>query len=178
MICVHFFLPGLRGEHQALADPQTVHAAAVTTENGEEPASTESLRESETGSVKTETGKGTEWKGTRLQTGTETEKGIVGIPEPQIVPQSGEGAENRGTREKREMERMKEREAVGRIGSTKSVPVAESEKESTQKIRGPKEKEMNGVTRVSEKREGIGRSVRASGQAKAGVERGSTKVSA
>lgn len=176
LFCVCFPL-GPQGEHQALADPQTVHAAAVTIENGVEPASTVSLRERGTGSVKIETGKGTEWRETKLQTGTEIEKGIVGIPEPQSAPQSGEGAVNRGATEKSGMERVKESEVVGRNGSTKSAPVAESEKGSARKIRGPKEKEMNGVTRVSEKRKGIGRSVRASSRAKAGVERGGTKGS-
>lgn len=37
---------------------------------------------------------------------------------------------------------------------------------------------MNGVTRMSEKRGGTGRSVKASGQAKVGAERGDTRVSA
>lgn len=138
---------------------------------------TASLRERGTASAKIETG-----KGTGLQTGTEIERGIVGIPEPQIEPLSGGGAVNRGMREKRgrksRMGRVKESEAVGRNGSTKSAPVVESEKGSAQKKREPKEKEMTGVTRMSEKRENKGRSASASGLAKAGVERGGTKVSA
>lgn len=85
-------------------------------------------------------------------------------------------------RERRErksvMERVKETGAVGRRGSTRSAPVVVSEKGSAQKIKGQKEKEMNGVTRMIERKRGIERSVRASVQAKAGVERGSTKVSA
>lgn len=139
---------------------------------------TVSLRERGTGSAKIETGKGTERRGIRLQTGTGIEKGIVGIPEHQIEPQSGDGAVRRGMREKSGMERVKEREVAERSGSIKNAPVVESEKGSAQKIRGLKEKETNGVTRASETRGGIGRSVRASGRAKAGAERGSTKVSA
>lgn len=170
------FLPlGPRGEHQAPADPQTVHAAAVTTETVVAPALTVSLRERGTGSAKIEIGTGTEWSETGLQ--TEIESGIVGIPEPQIEPQSGEEAVNREAREKSVMLRVKESEAVGRSETTKSVPVVESEKGSAQKIREPKGKEMNSATRMSERRKSTGRLVRASGQAKAGAERGGTKMS-
>lgn len=136
-----------------------------------------SSRERGTVSVKTEIGKGTEQRGIRLQTGTEIGKGIAGIPEHQITPRSGDGAVRRGMRERSGTERVKESEVVGRSGSIRSAPVAESEKGSAQKIRGLKEMK-NGVTRVSEKRGGIRRSARASGRAKAGAERGSTKVSA
>lgn len=173
-----FFPLGPQGEHQALADPQIVHVATVATENGMEPALTASLRERGTGNAKIETGKGTGWRETGLQTGTEIAKGIVGIPEPQIEHQSGEEAANRGTRGKSGMERAKESEAAGRNVSIKIAPVVESEKGSTQKIRGPKGKEMIGVTRMSEMREGTGRHVSARGQAKAGVERGGTELSA
>lgn len=169
---------GPRGEHQAPADPQTVHAVAVTTETAVAPALTVSLRESGTGSARIEIGTGTEWSETGLQ--TEIESGIVGIPELQIEPQSGEEAANREARGKSEkksvMLRVKESEAVGRSETTKSVPVVESEKGSAQKIREPKGKEMNSATRMSGRRKGTGRLVRASGQAKAGAERGGTKM--
>lgn len=176
LLFLFFFSPplGPQEERRALGNPQTVPAAAVTTENDVEPASTASFRERGTASAKIETGKGTEWRETGLQTGAEIKSGIVGIPEPQIEPQSGEKPGNRG---KSGMETVKESEAVGRNGSTKSAPVVESETGSVQKIRGPKEKQMNGVIKMSERRGGTGRSARASGQAKAGVERGGTKVS-
>lgn len=143
-----------------------------------EPASTVSLKERETVSAKIETGNGIEWSVTGFQTGTEIERGIVGILKPQIVPPRGERVANGGTSEKSGMERVKESEAVGRSGSTKSAQVAQSEKGGVRKIRGPKEKMMHGATRMSERKGGTGKSARASGQAKVGVERGGTKVSA
>lgn len=95
-----------------------------------ELALTVSLSERGTASARIETGNGTKWRETGLQTGTEIERGIVGIPKPQIEPQNGEGAAKRGMREKSGMERVKESEVVERTGSTKSAAVAQSEKGS------------------------------------------------
>lgn len=143
-----------------------------------EPASTVSLRERGTASEKIKTGNGTKWTVTGVQTGTEIERGIVGIPKPQIEPRKSEEVASRGTSVKSGMERVKENEAVGRSGITKSAQAAQSEKGGAQKIREPKETMMHGVTRMSERRGSTGRNVRASGQARVGVERGGTKVNA